>query len=645
MSIARLELQAAVLGVRLSKVVTEGHEFKISSVHYWSDSQTVISWIYSTERRFKAFVSHRVAEILENSLPTQWKWIPTNLNAADAGTRPTYPPKFIQNSLWITGPAFLYEEESCWPNNEVECPDLLQDEVKPCLFATNNNNTVIQFSRFSSYTKLKRCVAWVLRFLKSIHSTDDLRVDEITSADIIICRLVQSECYQNELKYLQKLQAVPKSSTIHSLVPYLDGNSLLRVNGHLVEALFLPLNARRPIILPQKHYVSELIMMHYHIKNHHQNMSVTINELRQRYWIPHIKSVFKKVVKKCYVCKYDNAKPTQPLMGTLPPDRVTPFIRPFTYTGVDLFGPFNVAIGRRKEKRGGHIELAENLSADAFILCFRNFVNRRGTPVRIRSDNGTNFIASQKLLKKEVRLLNIDEITKEATKHNIEWIFNCPANPSSGGCWERLIRIVKRLLLKTLRDSTPRLETLRSVLIEAENIINSRPLTEIPVSSEDAESITPNHFLIGCLNTMQTPITNEENICLRKQWRIAQNLKDRLWKRWVTEFLPQLMQRPKWKNAVSPIQIDDIVLILDSSQPRHQWLKGRVLKTYPSKDGQVRFADIKTKNGVTRRPASKLAVLNLSSGEPVHEGGNVRVRLLKTFLLNKDTNTYVYIKV
>lgn len=123
--------------------------------------------------------------------------------------------------MWITGPAFLYEEESCWPNNEVESADLLQDEVKPCLFATNNN-TVIQFSRFSSYTKLKRCVACVHRFIKRIHSTDDLRDDEVTSEDIIICRLLQSECYQNELKYLQKLQAVTKSRKIHSLVPYLD---------------------------------------------------------------------------------------------------------------------------------------------------------------------------------------------------------------------------------------------------------------------------------------------------------------------------------------------------------------------------------------------------------------------------------------
>lgn len=108
--------------------------------------------------------------------------------------------------------------------------------------------------------------------------------------------------------------------------------------------------------------------------------------------------------------------------------------------------------------------------------------------------------------------------------------------------------MVKRLLTKTLKEDSPRLETFRSVLIEAENIINNRPLTEIPISSEEDEPITPNHFLLGCLNATQTPFNVDENICLRKQWMLAQNLEDRLWKRWVVEFHPQLMQRPKWRK-------------------------------------------------------------------------------------------------
>lgn len=209
----------------------------------------------------------------------------------------------------------------------------------------------------------------------------------------------------------------------------------------------------------------------------------------------------------------------------------------------------------------------------------------------------------------------MDKIQEEATNKNIEWLFNCPGNPSSGGVWERLIRIIKRILNKTLKDTAPRVETLRSLLIEAENIINSRPLTDIPISSFEDEPLTPNHFLIGCVNSTQTPSNSDENICLRKQWRIAQNLKDRFWKQWVRDYLPQLIQMPKWRENHISIKVGDIVIIFDSNLPRNQWLKGRIKKVYPAKDGIIRFADIETSTGIIRRPTSKLAVLNIENGE------------------------------
>ena len=112
------------------------------------------------------------------------------------------------------------------------------------------------------------------------------------------------------------------------------------------------------------------------------------------------------------------------------------------------------------------------------------------------------------------------------------------------------------------------METLRSVLIDAENIINSRPLTDVPLAAEDDEPITPNHFLIGCLNSTQTSHPVDEKIILRKQWRIAQNLKDRIWKKWTLEYLPQLIKRQKWHSHTTPIKVGDIVIICDASQPR-----------------------------------------------------------------------------
>lgn len=115
--------------------------------------------------------------------------------------------------------------------------------------------------------------------------------------------------------------------------------------------------------------------------------------------------IVRRVKSACMFCRIKNARSVQPVMGKLPSDRLTPFVRPFTYTGVDYFGPILVTIGRRREKRwvalftcltipAVHLELASDLSTNACILCLRNFMNMRGVPKQIRSDNGTHFVGA-----------------------------------------------------------------------------------------------------------------------------------------------------------------------------------------------------------------------------------------------------------
>lgn len=316
------------------------------------------------------------------------------------------------------------------------------------------------------------------------------------------------------------------------------------------------------------------------------------------------------------------------MMGQLPVDRVTPFVRPFSYTGLDYFGPLHVTIGRRNEKRwvalftcltvrAVHLELARDLSTDACILCIRNFVNTRGVPVRIRSDNGTNFVGAAKELENAVPRLDCEAIARELTSRRIEWQFNCPGNPEAGGAWERMVQCVKRALYAALRETAPQVETLRSVLIEAANIVNSRPLTHVPVDLTDELPLTPNHFLLGVPNATQTPGPNDEKLhTLRKQWRVAQHLKNTFWKQWLDSNLPELTRRTKWHAEVKPLAIGDLVIVCDTNIPRGQWRRGRIVDVFPGKDGRVRTAAVKTSDGIVKRPASRLAVLDIAVGEP-----------------------------
>jgi hypothetical protein len=149
-------------------------------------------------------------------------------------------------------------------------------------------------------------------------------------------------------------------------------------------------------------------------------------------------------------------------------------------------------------------------------------------------------------------------------------------------------------------------------MTEAENMVNSRPLTIVSSDPDDPEAITPNHFLIGTSSSAQPPGEfSDRDFSLRKQWRISQKLADNFWSRWVKKYIPSLVKRSKWHEKSIPMTVGDIVVIADGDGPRNNWPLGRIIQTYPGKDGQVRVADVKTKTGTYRRPVIKLIKLDV----------------------------------
>ncbi|XP_043066503.1 uncharacterized protein [Drosophila bipectinata] len=147
--------------------------------------------------------------------------------------------------------------------------------------------------------------------------------------------------------------------------------------------------------------------------------------------------------------------------------------------------------------RAIHLELAHDLSTDSCIIAIRNFVCRRGPVRKLRSDNGKNF---ERADRKDRRFGDVFE-----TEKSIKWVFNCPSNPSEGGVRERMVQCVKRVLRHTLKEVAPRDHVLESLLIEAENIVNSRPLTHLPVNADLDAPLTPNDLLKGAANLPDTP--------------------------------------------------------------------------------------------------------------------------------------------
>ena len=176
-------------------------------------------------------------------------------------------------------------------------------------------------------------------------------------------------------------------------------------------------------------------------------------------------------------------------------------------------------------------------------------------------------------------------------------------------------------------------ESLRTLMCEAEAIINSRPLSIDNLSDPDALSpLTPNHLLTMKSKVVLSPPGNfqsADKYC-RKRWRRVQHLANEFWARWRKEFLLSLQQRQKWTRPRRDLCVDDVVLIKDENLPRNRWQLARVATTNQSADGRVRTVKVALASQIDNRgrrlgdvkylerPVQRLVLL-MSRSEPESE--------------------------
>ncbi|KAJ0174641.1 hypothetical protein K1T71_009749 [Dendrolimus kikuchii] len=380
-------------------------------------------------------------------------------------------------------------------------------------------------------------------------------------------------------------------------------DKLLRLGGR-IRAADVDQNVKTPVLLDGSHPVARLLVYRFHVKMGHANHETVVNELRQHYWILRLRSTVRTVAHRCLFCKIRKSLPQAPPTGNLPQERMAHHKRCFTFTGLDYFGPVSVTIGRRREKR------YVALFTYSAIACIRRFIARRGAPDTFFSDNGTAFVGANKIL----REFYSNGVEDFAANNGVKWHFIPPAAPNFGGCWERLVRSIKVALNATLKNRSPKEETLLTLLSEAEAVVNSRPLTHVSVHADDQETLTPFHFLIGSSSTTALPATLTDNVLVgRTEWKKALRLSDFFWSRWVKEVLPTMQPRQRpYQSLASQIACGDLVLIADSNLPRGVWPRGRITATYPGRDNVVRVVDVSTAAGTLRRPLNKLVKLNVN---------------------------------
>eukprot|EP00112_Aurelia_sp_Birch-Aquarium-sp1_P001995 Seg1219.7 transcript_id=Seg1219.7/GoldUCD/mRNA.D3Y31 product="hypothetical protein" protein_id=Seg1219.7/GoldUCD/D3Y31 len=170
MTIPRLEL-SATMAVKLDQMIRKELDCEINKSFFWTDSQAVLRYIYNENRRFQAFHANRLAIIYDGSDPEQWRYIDTASNPADDASRGLHAHQLSSSSRWIQGPPFLWQSERSWlvkpeideiPDDDVE----LKKKVRS--FAVNDEKEAsiisLMFLKFSVWMRLKKAVAWILRF-------------------------------------------------------------------------------------------------------------------------------------------------------------------------------------------------------------------------------------------------------------------------------------------------------------------------------------------------------------------------------------------------------------------------------------------------------------------------------------------------
>ena len=379
-----------------------------------------------------------------------------------------------------------------------------------------------------------------------------------------------------------------------------------------------------PIYIPDSSTLAERFVEHAHKATPHGGIGLTMTKVRERHWIPRLRRLVKRVVKKCYGCKRHQAIAyTTPPLGALPTTR-TEGTTAFQVIGIDYAGPVRYRASQGKEgksyvllyacsfSRAIYRELLPNLEMSECLDSLQRFIARRGRPERIYSDNGATFVGASKWVRAIVRN---EKLQDYLSRDGIRWQFNLSRAPWWGGQFEQLVGLFKAVLYKVIGQGQLCWKELQKVLMSVEITLNDHPLVYL----EDVQCpvITLNSLLFLRPNHLLEPLVHLiEDLDLRKRYKYLLHCKEAMWNRWMKEYLRALRERHvlinKKKGGSGTPQVGDIVIVKSEQRNRGKWQLGVVEQLIMGRDGVTRGAKLRTGKSSIERPVQFLYPLELS---------------------------------
>ena len=271
-------------------------------------------------------------------------------------------------------------------------------------------------------------------------------------------------------------------------------------------------------------------------------------KVREKFWIPRLRTILKRLTRRCENCKIMAAKPyPEPERGLLPEKRVTAKY-PFAVTRVDFVGPFHLKEGRQESKgyvivfscatsRAVYLTVTRTMEAKEFIDKLNEFISVHSRPQEIINDNARTFKPAEKFI--EI-LRKSEESHEYLADQDIKWDFILAKSPWREAFYERLNRDLKSTIFQKLGRSYLPFNGFCRVIKDAEIIFNNRPLQYIK-DEIGPRVLTPNSIIHG----REIYLLEEEEVedTPSKMEKRLQKAKQEMWTRRCTEYVRALREQ------------------------------------------------------------------------------------------------------
>ena len=240
--------------------------------------------------------------------------------------------------------------------------------------------------------------------------------------------------------------------------------------------------------------------------------------------------------------------------------------------------------------RAVYVDVSRDYSTDAFLETFRRFASVRGWPRTIFSDRGTQLVAASKELRNVTENLDWEFLQRFGHKYGTTWSFAPGDAPWYNGAAESLIKSVKRALNAAIGEQILSFSEMQTVLFEAAQLVNQRPIGSHPTNPDEGTYLTPNDLILGRASNYVPQGPFQVRTSQRYRLDFIQQITNQFSKRWVREVFPKLVIQPKWHAEKGELKQGDIVLVADNNAVRGEWKMAIVTDPIRSEDGKIRKA-------------------------------------------------------